>query len=564
MKGRGPLRLLPIIAVAVSESAATATVRGEGVEYLGIENATSGINTFFGIKYAEAPVGPYRWRPPVPVDYSQSPETTYINATIPGDGCLQSVPPWSSGFTLLPGLVQGYSEDCLLLNVQVPTNPKSSKLAVLVNIHGGGYIAGTARDAPGDSLVYHANGSLIYVAVQYRLGSWGFLAGDEIKEDGTANAGLLDQRAALEWVQRNIHYFGGDPEKVTITGGSAGGGSVAMHMVMNGGDWNPPQADYAWMTPMFDDQWQNIQYSYFLKGADCCDVACLRGRTTNELLNAEAFAYFAGYGSRQFGYGDFYWGPVIDGHIIRGHPFSEFRKGHFTKVPTLVTRNGYEGIMFTNQSIVTVEDSTNMLKTLWQDGDGTYVDIVRKLYPSDEYNSTLRYGLNIVADSGGPASSAYNFPDEFMRTQAVFGDALINCATTLLANAVATDGVASFKLVFNAGYQLHGATGPFVFNKDINPDGSLDIGFGYPIGGNTTLAGYMRDWYVSFVLNLEPNGYTYGLSPAPHWPRYGSGGHEVMYVEKNAISAINDPEKSCQCKFLEMGRGNGYQIWPQW
>lgn len=81
---------------------------------------------------------------------------------------------------------------------------------------------------------------MIYVSVQYRLGALGFLAGDDIDQDGTSNAGLLDQRAALEWVRSNIGYFGGDPSKITITGSSAGGSSVTMQMIMYGGSKHPP------------------------------------------------------------------------------------------------------------------------------------------------------------------------------------------------------------------------------------------------------------------------------------------------------------------------------------
>lgn len=81
---------------------------------------------------------------------------------------------------------------------------------------------------------------MIYVSIQYRIGAFGFLSSAEIREDGVANAGLLDQRAALNWVQRNIRAFGGDPAKVTINGGSAGGGSVMNQMILYGGVANPP------------------------------------------------------------------------------------------------------------------------------------------------------------------------------------------------------------------------------------------------------------------------------------------------------------------------------------
>lgn len=92
----------------------------------------------------------------------------------------------------------------------------------------------------GDYFVSASNGSVIYVQIQYRLGALGFLSSQELKENGTANAGLLDQRLALQWVQKYISFFGGDPTKVTIWGGSAGGSSVVAQLMLGGGEANPP------------------------------------------------------------------------------------------------------------------------------------------------------------------------------------------------------------------------------------------------------------------------------------------------------------------------------------
>lgn len=105
-----------------------------------------------------------------------------------------------------------------------------------------GYTLGSAEVAyaAGDALVYHAAGSLIYVSIQYRLGAYGFLGGSEVGKDGALNAGLLDMHSALGWVQRHISKFGGDPTKVTIIGGSAGGGAVTTQMILYGGEANPP------------------------------------------------------------------------------------------------------------------------------------------------------------------------------------------------------------------------------------------------------------------------------------------------------------------------------------
>jgi len=98
--------------------------------------------------------------------------------------------------------------------VFTPSNATSQDLPVLLWIHGGGYTIGNAANAGGPNFVSSSNGSIVFVSIQYRLGAYGFLASDDVAGDGTPNAGLLDQRAAIDWVQRHISAFGGDPSKV--------------------------------------------------------------------------------------------------------------------------------------------------------------------------------------------------------------------------------------------------------------------------------------------------------------------------------------------------------------
>lgn len=111
---------------------------------------------------------------------------------------------------------------------------------MVVFIHGGGYTVGSSSGQDGSEFASFANGSIVHVQIQYRLGSFGFLSSQEVRGNGSANVGLLDQRAALEWVQRHISAFGGDPTRVTIWGGSAGGGSVTNQMILNGANSTPP------------------------------------------------------------------------------------------------------------------------------------------------------------------------------------------------------------------------------------------------------------------------------------------------------------------------------------
>lgn len=202
-------------------------------------STTCSINSFLGIRYAEPPINDLRWRAPVPINSNKStdtPVTSYTDATSYGLQCVQGTPgymPATFNYSLA-------SEDCLFMNIITPSNPVSNSLPVVVNIHGGAYILGNSTSEDGSQLVSYSNGSIIYISIQYRLGAYGFLAGSEVQSDGDLNAGLLDQRLALEWVQENIHAFGGDPKKVTIEGGSAGGGSVIYQLLRGGGETDPP------------------------------------------------------------------------------------------------------------------------------------------------------------------------------------------------------------------------------------------------------------------------------------------------------------------------------------
>jgi carboxylesterase type B len=197
-------------------------------------NRSLSIRKFFGIRYAAPPVGELRWRPPLNTEEIQyiAPEATK-DATKPGPVCIQGLPAWMK---VDLSTFANASEDCLLLDVSVPVTPASSApLPVMVQIHGGGFTVGSASLYSGDALMTHSKGSMIYVSIQYRLGPYGFLSSGAVKADGSPNVGLLDQRAALEWVKGHISSFGGDPDRVTIIGGSAGGGSVTAQMMLWGG-----------------------------------------------------------------------------------------------------------------------------------------------------------------------------------------------------------------------------------------------------------------------------------------------------------------------------------------
>ena len=184
----------------------------------------SGIKTFKGVPFAAPPVGNLRWREPQPVVNWNG----VRKADKFGPRAMQLPVFGDMNFRS-----NGMSEDCLYLNVWTPSKNGNEKLPVLVYFYGGGFIAGDGSEPryDGESL---ARRGIVTVTVNYRLGIFGFFVHPELTKESThhasGNYGLLDQSAALVWVQKNIAAFGGDPKKVTIAGESAGSFSVSAQM----------------------------------------------------------------------------------------------------------------------------------------------------------------------------------------------------------------------------------------------------------------------------------------------------------------------------------------------
>jgi para-nitrobenzyl esterase len=221
MNWRGSLGL----ALAFSIGAIAADqVRTESGVVEGIPASGSTIRMFRGIPFAAPPVGDLRWNPPQP-----PPSWSGVRkATEFGARCMQG-----AIFKDMAFRDPGPSEDCLYLNVWTPASSAQAHLPVMVWIYGGGFGAGSASEPrqDGENL---AKKGVVVVSFNYRLGIFGFFPHPELTKESphqaAGNYGLLDQVAALEWVHKNIGAFGGDPDKVTIFGESAGSISVSLLM----------------------------------------------------------------------------------------------------------------------------------------------------------------------------------------------------------------------------------------------------------------------------------------------------------------------------------------------
>ncbi|KAJ6618669.1 Alpha/Beta hydrolase protein [Mycena sp. CBHHK59/15] len=313
-------------------------------------NATlPGITFYGGIPYIKPPVGNLRFAPPQRIDESTKHLTNadVVDARNWGPLCIQQ--PAVIGF--------GY-EDCVTLNVWTPSNATSkSKLPVYVYIHGGGHYYNSAQGFPANDWVARSGGGLIAVSLQYRLGLLGYLSGKAINDNPTSgpNNGLFDQRAGLEWIQRHIAAFGGDPDKVTIGGESSGGGSVVLHVAAYGGEKQPPfraaVIESSGNDPFYTADHAEQCFGNVTKQVGCDTasdvVGCLRkaslGAIVSAVNNKPSTCKFE---------------PVIDGGYIPDITSKLLAAGKFSKVPILAGHTAQDGSIFVGQpaSIVTDAD----------------------------------------------------------------------------------------------------------------------------------------------------------------------------------------------------------------
>ncbi|HUA81747.1 MAG TPA: carboxylesterase family protein [Dyella sp.] len=219
-----PLAFFALAAASVSAADSVPTVTIATGRLSGTHDAKTGLNEFKGIPYAAPPVKALRWKPPQPV----AAWTGTRQADHFGPRCMER-----GLYSDMVFRSDGMSEDCLYLNVWTPAHDANEKLPVLVYFYGGGFNGGDGSEFRYDGASLAQRG-IVTVTVNYRLDVFGFLAlpalAAESPEHATGNYGLLDQNAALRWVQRNIGAFGGDPHQVTIGGESAGSMSVSAQM----------------------------------------------------------------------------------------------------------------------------------------------------------------------------------------------------------------------------------------------------------------------------------------------------------------------------------------------
>ena len=301
--------------------------------------SATGVSSFLGLPYAAPPTGKLRWRPPQPA----SSWSGVRDATQFGASCPQAL---TRNPFLPPGAI---SEDCLYLNVYTPTLRSGSGRPVLVWIHGGGLVQDGGRNYDGTKLA--ADGTVV-VTINYRLGALGFLAHPALasRPGGAAgNYGLMDQQAALRWVQRNIAQFGGDPHNVTIAGQSAGGLSVLAQMVSPGARGLFQRAIVQSGTFALNQQplaTAEAAGETFATAVGCPDqtAACLRSVPVSDLVS--------NFGVEIPG--------VVDGSVLTQSIGTALARGQFARVPVINGITHDEELLFVAGLGITVSQGTNI------------------------------------------------------------------------------------------------------------------------------------------------------------------------------------------------------------
>ena len=460
--------------------------------------SAAGVRVFRGVPFAAAPVGALRFAAPAPVE----PWADVRDATRPAPACPQPVTaegePGAEFAQMFGTGGLPMDEDCLYLNVFAPASATgAAPRPVMVFIHGGAFRIGTGSLPVYDGSLLARRGDVVVVTINYRLGVLGFL---NLPEIGPANVGLLDQIAALQWVQDNINSFGGDPDNVTIFGESAGAKSVECLVASPRarGLFHRAIAESTY-DPAMDHPAAIEAATRFVTALDATDAATLRQVPFAELIaemNTQAMSALTSGGGFASALGG--WTPVVDGDVLPHHPVAAFANGTAAPVPMIIGTTRDEAGLFTAMMPMLASLDAAALPTMLGFVLGTTDG-------TDELIAAYR------ASRGADVAASEVFV-------AALTDQLFRQHSIRLAEAKAGAGDAVWMYLFEwcspardgALGACHGLELPFVFGTLASPLGAL-AGSG---AAAEQLAAAVQDAWVAFATSGDP------ATPALAWPQF--------------------------------------------
>ncbi len=487
--------------VLAGTTAAQTLVKTESGTVRGV--ATGSVVSWKGIPYAAPPVGDLRWRAPQPA----RPWSGVREANRFGPGCPQTdeVPK---------------SEDCLTLNVWRPAAEPARPLPVMIWIHGGAMVHGSAAMYPGDAI--SAQG-VVVVSVNFRLGRLGYFAhpalAAEAPNDPRGNYGYLDQLAALQWVQRNIAAFGGDPKQITIFGESAGGGSVLAHLVspMSRGLFQRailqspgtpgarakviPSTDLAAAEKMAEDWARSAgvtgEGATALKQLRALPIAKLLEGTSGPETLAKLSAGATPPGMAM---------SIIDGRFLPEKPEAALAEGHVAMVPVIIGANDRDlpiGSAKSKDGLFALfgPDSAEARRLYDPRGDLAVEELKQQVFADRTLVEPARHFANEMTRAGQSAwLYRFGYVSESQRGK------MMGC--------------------------LHGMEIPF----------TLDIPAALVLekvtGTDKIMADLASAYWVQFAKTGDPNG-----SGRPEWPRHDPAVDRIIHFTNSGIIVGPDPLK---------------------
>ncbi|TVY21110.1 putative secreted lipase [Lachnellula arida] len=521
-----------------------------------VGSVLDGVEYYRGIPFAQSPTGSLRLKPPVRLEPFAD---DTIQATGVGPACPQSAasssPPLLLEASSEPGVaailslgssIQNETEDCLTISVMRPqgTAP-DAKLPVMFWIYGGAFAKGSTQPYNASVLIPRAvaqDKPFIFVAVNYRLGGFGFLAGREVLADGSANLGLLDQRMGLEWVADNIAAFGGDPAAVTVSGESAGAIStfhqLALYNGNNSYNGNPlfraaimNSGSVLTSEPVDGDRAQAV-FDTVVEAAGCSSpanvtadpLACLRDvdyatylNVTNSVSNGLSSSSIA-----------LSYPPRPDGSILTASTDVLAKRGKYAAVPLIIGDNENEGTLFSlSQSNITTKAAlvTYLREIIFHHATQEQVTALVDTYPHDYHNGSVA-----------------TYP-EFQRLAAILGDINFTLMRRVFLQTVPASVPAwSWIATWNRGTPIlgtfHTTDVPRLFYDD----------------DATSLA--MQDRYIAFVNSLDPND---GAALAPvgyqtYWPTWrdtNSTKGQLLEFGVNSTGLVDDCFREASFEYIE-------------
>jgi len=523
MKNANPIIALGISAIVAGSAAAKPFESNQVATASGIVEGVldgSGVRFFLGVPFAQPPVGDLRWRPPQP---PKSWDGVRKADHFGPRGMQRAL------FSDMKFRSDGVSEDSLYLNVWTPAKAAKDKLPVLVYFYGGGFTTGDGSEYRYDGMSMARRG-IVAVTANYRLGAFGFLALPELTQESphhaSGNYGLLDQQAALAWVQKNIAAFGGDPKKVTIAGESAGSISVSAQMAspLSKGLFARAIGESGSLLGAFSAvplAQAEVVGAKFMETAGAKSLAELRALPAEKILAVNAARI----------------GLAIDGYFLPEDPMAIFTQGRQALVPLLVGWNSQES------------EGRSLLRG--QPNVANFESAIQRLYPTNFEKALSVY-----------KPEADNLTDVTRVANELAGDRWISFSTWRWAYHQSRAGQPVYRYYYvhprpamlrtgPAGLSGSRSNAPAAMPAQPPPIGAVHSAeIEYALGNLSTNALYgwapedfklseaMQSYFANFIKTGNPNGK--GL---PVWPKMNDGKTVKLMrldVKPEAQTALHD------------------------